>query len=103
MAKPPSDQTDLSNPEQVLQLEQKAQTRDKRVQNGLALVLSQPDSRLWLFDLLEAADPFGEPFTGNSTTFYNAGKQAWAKRLIAVMLDNHLDAYTKMMRENSQG
>lgn len=101
MAKP-TDEVNLSDPEQVKQRDQKAQTREKRIQNGLALVLAQPDSRLWLFDILETADPFGEPFTGNSTTFYNAGKQAWAKRLIAVMLDNHLDAYTKMMKENSQ-
>src|SRR3970040_1722188 len=90
---------DLGDPEQVRQDAQKAATRDKRIANGLALLLPQPDSRLWLYSLLEEAGPFREAFTGNSTTFFRCGEQAWAKRLIAIMLDSHLEAYTRMMKE----
>lgn len=93
---------DAGDAEQVNARQQKVAIREKRIDSGLALVLGHPDSRLWLFDLLEKAEPFGEPFTGNSTTFYNAGKQAWAKKLTATMLDHHLDAYSKMMKENNQ-
>ena len=103
MAKQNPDQVDLSNPEQVRQRNQAAEGRAKRIENGLALVLSHADSRLWLFSMLEEANPFGEPFTGNSHTFYNCGSQAWAKRLISMMLDRHLDAYTRMMKENNPG
>ena len=90
---------DVGDPEQVKADAQKAVTRDKRIANGLTLVLSQPDSRLWLYSLLEDAGPFREAFTGNSTTFFRCGEQAWAKRLIALMLDSHLDGYTRMMKE----
>ena len=93
---------DLGDPEQVRADAQKAASRDKRIANGLKLVLSQADSRLWLYALLEEAGPFQEPFTGNSTTFYNAGKQAWARKLVATMLDLHLDDYTRMMSENKE-
>ena len=103
MAKQPPEQTDLSDPEQVRQRNQKVDGRQKRIDNGLALVLSHPDSRLWLFAMIEEANPFGEPFTGNSHTFYNCGSQAWAKKLIATMLDSHLEAYTRMMKENNPG
>ena len=102
MAKPQQDNTDLGDPEQVRQRNQKADSRQKRIDNGLALVLSHADSRLWLYSMIEEANPFGEPFTGNSHTFYNCGSQAWAKKLIATMLDNHLENYSIMMKENNQ-
>ncbi len=91
---------DAGDPEQVRAKKQQAQSRDKRISNGLALVLSQADSRLWLYSMLEEADPFGEPFATNSSlTSYRCGQQAWAKKLIATMLDNHREAYTRMMVE----
>lgn len=92
---------DHGDPDQVQAKSQKAATRAKRIENGLRLVLSHEDSRLWLYSLLEEAQPFGEPFTGNSTTFYNAGKQAWAKLLTQTMLAGHIENYTKMMKENA--
>lgn len=97
--KPMTQEFDAGDPEQVQKRQQKGLTRDKRIANGLAQVLANADSRLWLFAMLEEAGPFRDPFTGNSHTFYNAGAQAWAKRLIATMLDSHLDAYTRMMKE----
>lgn len=90
---------DAGDPEQVKEKQTKAATRDKRIANGLAYVLANADSRLWLYSMLEEAAPFGEPFTGNSHTFYNCGSQAWAKRLTSTMLDSHLDGYIKMIKE----
>lgn len=92
---------DGGDKEQVKAKEQKSASRQKRIANGLKLVLSQADSRLWLYDLLEEAGPFKEPFTGNSHTFYNAGKQAWAKLLTQTMLSEHIEDYTRMMKENT--
>lgn len=90
---------DVGNPEQVKVDSQKAATRDKRITNGLTLVLSHPDSRLWLYSMLEEAGPFRNAFTGNSGTFLRCGEQAWAQRLIAIMLDSHLENYVRMMKE----
>ncbi len=92
---------DVGDSDQVQAKAQKSATRDKRIENGLRLVLAHEDSRLWLYSLLEEAEPFGEPFTGNSHTFYNCGKQGWAKALTQTMLAKHIENYTKMMRENT--
>lgn len=71
-----------------------------RASNGLKQVMANTDSRLWLYLMIEEAGPFTDPFTGNSQTFYSCGAQAWAKKLVAKLLDEHLDAYCKMMKEN---
>lgn len=94
-----ADEFDAGDVVKVKDRQNKVATREKRIANGLALVLAHPDSRLWLYDMLERAEPFGEAFTGNSRTFYLCGAQAWAKSLIATMLDSHLEAYTRMMKE----
>lgn len=92
---------DAGDPAQVHEKQQKSGTRDKRIANGLALVLSQADSRLWLYSMLEAAGPFQDAFATNSSlTSYRCGQQAWAKSLVAIMLDSHAENYGKMMREN---
>ena len=94
---------DLGDAEVVQQEKQKAETREKRIANGLALVLSHADSRLWLYSMLEEAGPFQETFATNSSlTAYRAGQQAWAKRLVASMLETNLDAYVRLMKENKQ-
>ena len=94
---------DLGDPEVVQQEKQKADTREKRIANGLTLVLSHADSRLWLYSMLEEAGPFQETFATNSSlTAYRSGQQAWAKRLVAQMLDTHLDQYIRLMKENRQ-
>lgn len=93
---------DASNPDQVKEREQKAVAREKRIAAGLGMVLAHPDSRLWLYSMLEEAGPFRDPFTGNSHTFYNCGSQAWARKLIATMLDLHLENYSRMMKENKE-
>ncbi len=94
---------DAGDPEQVKERETKAGQREKRIANGLALVLSHADSRLWLYDLLQAAGPFRDPFTGNSHTFYNCGQQAWARVLTAKMLEPDFIAnYSRMMAENKE-
>lgn len=91
---------DAGDPAQVKEKAQKAVTRDKRIANGLKLVLSNADSRLWLYAALESAGPFQDAFATNSSlTSYRCGQQAWAKSLVAIMLDDHLEDYTKMMRE----
>lgn len=88
--------------EQVRKRKSEAEVREQRITAGLKHVLSHPDGRLWLFSLLEEAAPFQDPFTGNSETFYRCGKQSWARRLIARLLDNHLDEYVLMNREAKQ-
>lgn len=92
---------DAGDAEQVKAKKQQSDTREKRIANGLAKVLADADSRLWLFSMLEQAGPFQDPFATNSSlTSYQCGKQAWAKSLVATMLDQHAENYGKMMREN---
>ena len=94
---------DLGDPSQAKEAKRRAESRDKRINNGLALVLSHPDSRLWLFSMLEDAGPFQDAFATNAAlTSYRCGQQAWAKRVTAIMLEQHLDLYTRMMKENNQ-
>ncbi len=90
---------DAGDPEAVAAKAKTSKGREARIKNGLKLVLGHPDSRLWLHSQLNDAGPFTEAFTGNSTTFYNCGKQAGAKRLMATLLDDFLDEYVLMMKE----
>ena len=92
---------DHSDPQQVEKKDRLLATREKRIQNGITLVLSHPDSRLWLYSMLEEAGPFQDAFATNSSlTAYQCGKQAWAKRLTAILLESHAENYKRMMVEN---
>ena len=94
---------DAGDPQQVKVAQQKADLRDKRIAAGLALVMSHADSRLWLYSMLEAAGPFRDAFATNSSLMgYRCGEQAWSKALTAVLLEKHLEQYTRMMLENNQ-
>lgn len=98
--KPP---VDLGDPEQVREREKIAKRRDARVDAGLAKIMADPDTRAWLYHQIDEAGPFRATFTGNSQTFYNCGAQAWAQRMLARLLDTHLDAYVTMMKEAKNG
>lgn len=93
---------DGGNPADVKEKQSKAKLLEARKAEGLKHILSNADSRLWLYHQLEEAGPFRDPFTGNSQTFYQCGAQAWAKRLIAQLLERHLDDYVRMMKENAE-
>jgi hypothetical protein len=90
---------DAANPEHVGDAKARAKARADREHRGLAAIMNHPDTRAYLHSLLEDAGPFLDPFTGNSETFYRCGKQAWARRVIAKLLDKHLDQYVLMMKE----
>lgn len=95
----PAQAHNASDREQVEAKAKKAERRDQRVANGLKQILANADTRAWLWWLLDEMGPFQETFTGNSTTFYNAGRQAIGKRLVSQLLEKFPDEYFTMVKE----
>ncbi len=88
---------------QVKERVNRVKTLEERAKNGLRYILANADGRLWLYQQLAEAGPFQDPHAGNSNvTAYNCGARAWAMRLTAKLLDDHLADYCKMMAENKE-
>ncbi len=65
----------------------------------LRAVLSIPEGRRFVWRLLEDTAPLQEAFTGNSTTFYKLGKQAYGRRVLGLILGEMPEVYAQMQRE----
>lgn len=93
---------DASDPRQVGERQKSAKLRELRRVNGLKKVLEQPDSRLWLWDLLTFCGISRTSFTGNSTTFFNEGQRNVGLKVQADMVKNFPEQYINLLKEGEQ-
>lgn len=79
--------------------------RQKRVDDGLRLLLESQSGRLWLWDLLESCHCFASPFQPGQpdSSAFRCGEQNVGLRLIAQITRVQPDAFILMMKENSNG
>jgi hypothetical protein len=103
--KAPKNASDFNagDPELVNARNKRAAERTRRIMNGLKMIMDQPDTRLWLYQMLEESGPLQEPFTGNSTTFYNCGRSSLGRRVMAQLLERFPEQYFMMVKENAGG
>ncbi len=79
--------------EQAIKLKREIELDD------LQAVLSTASGRRFVWRLIEQAGPLQEAFTGNSTTFYILGKQAFGRRILELILSEFPDLFVIMQKE----
>ncbi|NIF51413.1 hypothetical protein [Burkholderia sp. Ax-1724] len=77
------------------------QLEDRRA-NGLRQIMSSPDGRAWMWELLASCEIFSPCFTGNSTTFFNEGKRAVGLPVFHAVTELFPDQYLLMAKEAKQ-
>ncbi len=68
--------------------------------NDIKHVAKDPAGRRFLMRLLNEAGTFGNPFTGNSKTFYNCGMQQLGQLLFRDLMEADPDLFPIMQRES---
>lgn len=95
----PGAEFDAGNREHVKERDKRVKDRERRRINGLRQVLEQPDSRLWLWDLLEKCGISRLSFTGNSQTFFNEGARNVGLNIQADLTREFPERYVEMLKE----
>lgn len=69
--------------------------------NGLKKLASDKDGRAWLWQFLEQASPFANPFdsTSDSKTAFNCGAKLMPVQITEQMLTHCPDEYRLMLKE----
>lgn len=98
-AKPRPEAVDLGSASSAGERNVGIKQREARRLNGLKQILEQPDSRTYLWDLLEFCGVARTSFTGNSTTFFNEGQRNVGLRIQADLTAHFPDKYLTMMKE----
>ncbi len=89
----------VSNPEQGQRLQALADAEQRQWERDFCKVMSTREGRHVIWKLLEFTGPMRDGFTGNSTSFYNQGKQAAGKFLFGEMDRLCFDLYVEARAE----
>lgn len=93
---------DASDPKDVKDAVKTAKNRDARQREALRTIMSDPQSRFWVYCLLERCHPTQNPFSSNALhTAFNCGEQNIGLQLLAELHNCSVDLYLTMMKENS--
>lgn len=88
-----------ANPVEVKGREKKERNEQEQYLEDVRDVLSAPAGRRVLWNIIETTQPMSEAFTGNSTTFYNEGRQSIGRALLNMLLDHFPERYLEMKQE----
>lgn len=88
-----------SDPEAVRGKKERAVQREAKRLNGLRRVMNDPESRLWLWDLLSFCGINRTSFTGNSTTFFNEGQRNVGLRVQADLTKHFPKEFIDLLKE----
>lgn len=94
-------QEDLGDAASVGERKVALNAREQRRLNGLKMVLANPDSRLWLHELLGFCGVSRSSFTGNSHTFFNEGQRNVGLKITADMTKHFPEQYLDMLKEEA--
>lgn len=78
---------------------QTAKERDAARRSGLRKIMTDPECRAWMYDLLEACGVFRTSFTGNSETFFREGSRNVGLKVMGEIHKDHDQLYVQMCRE----
>jgi len=99
---PPAPVTgNASDPRLVRDAERFEKMRAERFTNALATIMSLPEGRVVLAELLDRARVFESVWARDASIHYNAGRQDFGHELMAVMVDVNEDLFQTMQREGS--
>jgi hypothetical protein len=86
---------------QVAERKKTSAAEDARRKEGLRKIMGDPDSRLWVRELLGFCGVWRNSFTGNSTTFFNEGQRNVGLKIHAELVRDHADALITMLKEGA--
>jgi hypothetical protein len=95
-------ENDVGDRTQVAERNKRAKVLEQRRLNGLKMIMSSPDGRLWMWDFLSKCGLFRVSFTGNGNrdAFDNGMRNAGMP--IFTDIQNHcMPEYLTMAKENS--
>lgn len=93
--------SNASNEQQVKRAGQRAKDLERQKKDDLATILTTPQGRRFVWDMLEFCGIYKDSFTGNSTTFYNEGRRSVGLWLLSEIAKAKPEALLEMMRANS--
>jgi hypothetical protein len=85
--------------EQRIKHKELADRRRREDLADLQSVLRTAAGRRLIWRIIEEGSPLRNAYTGNSNTFYNEGKQAFAKGIFSDILENYPTLYIRMQNE----
>ena len=92
--------TDLSDPRAVRERNRSLKLAAKQRQEMIMAVMSMPQGREWVWDILEWCHPFANPFRESPTqTAFLAGEMNIGQRLLAEVQAATPDLYMQMTTE----
>lgn len=98
-AAPP--QFNAGDEEQVAERKKLSATQEAQRIEGLRKIVNDPDSRLWLRDLLGFCGIGRSSFTGNSQTFFLEGQRNVGLRVQGELVKHYPDAFITMLKEGA--
>ncbi|MDT8902192.1 hypothetical protein [Anaeroselena agilis] len=90
----------MTSKRQPQTLEEVAEYLRDRELSDIVQVAKEPAGRRFIMRLLNMCGTFGNPFTGNSKTFYNCGMQAVGQELFKDLMEADPDLFPIMQRES---
>lgn len=88
------------DPVAIRRQQDKIKEMERRRINGLKAIVDNPDSRVWLWNLLEFCGIARISFTGNSETFFLEGGRNVGLKIQADLTRHFPESYIGMMRDN---
>ena len=96
-----SDRYDAGDAASVKEKQKRAKVRAERHLNGLKLIMTSADGRLWMWDFLTATGLFQGDFNGNSKDYFNLGRRNVGLPVFAQLQRHCMDEWMLMVKENS--
>jgi len=90
-----------ADPKQVNEARKKAARRKKKMAEVTKAIMSTPEGRMWMMDVLESCKVFGNPIVAGDPhfTYHNIGEQNIGKKLLQDVNDAAIDEYVMMIKE----
>lgn len=97
----PHDTTyNADDPKQVNRARKKKARAEYESDEVLTLIMSQPNGRRWVNELINFSHPLGDPIALEThRTYYNIGAQQLGKKLLADLYRLCPDMYSRMLKE----
>jgi len=92
---------DASDPEQVNQARKKAGRKKRGTLEFVKAIMTVPQGREWMYDMLVICKVFGSPLVPGDThyTYHNLGEQNIGKKLLQDINTSAPDEYVMMIKE----
>lgn len=94
---------DANDPKQVNAARKKAARQRKAELDFVYAIMSQPQGRKWMWDLIATCKSFGNPIIPGDPylTYTNLGAQNIGKKLLQDIWEGAPDQYLDMVKENN--